>query len=64
MKTYIVTEKDLERLQETFPINDDSWWYNARVDEWIETLSYKTDNPYDDLQREVDNLKKILDDSI
>jgi len=38
MKTYIITEKDLERLQETYSNGGDSWWYNSRMDEWVKTL--------------------------
>jgi len=39
MKTYIITEKDLERLQEIYNNDGDSWWHNGRMDEWEETLN-------------------------
>ena len=42
MKTYIITEKDLERLQETYSNGGDSWWHNSRMDEWEDTLNELT----------------------
>lgn len=58
MKTYIITEEDVEKLKELLIVED------LLVDKWVKALSYKTDNPYDDLQREIDKLKKMLDDNI
>ena len=58
MKTYIITEKDIERLKDLLIVED------LLVDKWVETLSYKTNEPYEDLQREIDKLKKMLDDNI
>ena len=39
MKTFIITEKDIERLQEIYSNDGDSWWHNSRMDEWVETLN-------------------------
>jgi|GEM_PF-4160474 len=38
MKTYIITEKDIEKLKGAISHSDDSWWYDARIDEWLEKL--------------------------
>lgn len=38
MKTYIITEKDIDRLTESFTNGGDSWWFEARVDEWVCSL--------------------------
>ena len=63
MKKYIVTEKDIERLRHDFECNSDNdWWYISQLDNWEKTLSYKTDDPYEDLQREIDSLKKKLNE--
>ena len=41
MKKYIVTEQDIERLQEIYSNGgDSSWWYNAKMDEWEKTLNF------------------------
>ena len=65
MKNYIITEKDIERLRYNLDCNgDNDWWYISQLDNWEETLSYKTNEPYEDLQREIDKLKKMLDDNI
>lgn len=61
MKTYVITEEHIEELRELFCV---SKLQSKELDEWVETLSYKTDNPYNDLQREIDKLKKMLDDNI
>jgi hypothetical protein len=65
MKTYLVTKEDIERLRCNLDSGgDEVYWYISQLDNWEETLSYKTNEPYDDLQREIDNLKKMLDDNI
>ena len=65
MKTYIITEEDIERLRRNLDSGgDEVYWYISQLDNWEETLSYKTNEPYEDLQREIDKLKKMLDDNI
>ena len=61
MKTYIITEGDVKRLIELFCVPK---LQSEELDKWVKTLNYKTDNPYDDLQREIEKLKKMLDDNI
>ena len=38
MKTYIITEKDIERLKDALDYNADSWFHPGKVDEWEESL--------------------------
>lgn len=39
MKTYIITEKDIEKLIESLDCSGDSdWWYKDRVEDWGENL--------------------------
>lgn len=39
MKTYIITEKDIERLRHNLECSSDSdWWYISQLDNWEETL--------------------------
>lgn len=38
MKTYLITDKDIENLRGRFSCSDDSWWFEARMDEWLEDL--------------------------
>ena len=40
MKTYIITEKDIERLRYNLDCNgDNDWWYISQLDNWVETLT-------------------------
>lgn len=38
MKQYKFNQKDLERLYNTLQVNDDFWWIEAKIDEWVESL--------------------------
>lgn len=39
MKQYLITEEDIERLRKAMDCGSDSdWWYEARIDDWAETL--------------------------
>lgn len=51
MKTYLVTEEDIQWLKDNLETTDE-------ITNWEKTLSFKTDDPYEDLQREIDSLKK------
>ena len=44
MKTYIITEKDIERLRCNLECNgDDDGWYISQLDNWEDTLEYVSD---------------------
>jgi hypothetical protein len=46
MKTYVITELDIDRLQEIFSMNNKSWGYNSIMNEWVETLKEGDDTYY------------------
>lgn len=39
MKTFTITEKDIEKLLDSLDCRGDyDWWYISRVEEWVEKL--------------------------
>ena len=46
MNTYILTENDIDRLQETFLDRAESLWYNSKMNDWVKTLETSEDRYY------------------
>ena len=59
MKTYIITEEDIERLRRNLDSGgDEVYWYISQLDNWEETLEYASDVkfPYAGKIEENDNI--------
>ena len=65
MKTYIITEEDLERLRRNLDSGgDEVYWYISQLDNWEETLRYVSDVklPYTGLKKQQPILLDIPED--
>ena len=57
MKTYLVTEKDIERLRYNLDCNGyQNWWYMSQLDNWEETLKLHSSLDLEVFDKQVDEI--------